>query len=876
MNKNITRVLSLVMALIMMLAVCATLASCGNKKTDDPANNQPGTQNGGTNPGGTPVKLDYTYKSGTTALGSNWNPHAWDTNSDQSMLGYVTSPFVDMSILSTADGGTYQWVYEMATAITDVTAANQGDLTKYGVTLPKNEDGSVKTADQVTEGFVYEIKLNPEAKWENGEKITADDYIYSMQQLLDSKMRNFRANLYYSGESAVAGGAAYYNSESPIYTPIVPAYGKDETPDYSFDVTTNEIFLDLNTKGMTLADYSFAEIKNDYGYIRDVKNDEGEIVVPGATYFNELAKEANPYGVIKITNANKDKVLVIMDQYLSAFKMSIYNEDGSVSEELFKEFVFYLSGYGDKVSYDAVGCYKVDDYTIRYVCQNYLELNYFLTSCTSTWLVYKPLYEAGKKEEAGLIVTNYGTSKETTMSYGTYRMESLQDNKQVIYVQNENWYGWEKNADGTAKKDEEGNLISYTNFLVDGEKVRQYTTTKIQIDVMTEDAMKNAFLKGELSEWAPSADELSQYAMSDKLIQVDETYTMSFFFNTGLEALQELDASEKNINSVVLNNYNFRKAMSLAINRAEFVTATAGYKPAFSLMNSLYHYDIYNDPTSSYRNTDEAMKAIVNLYGVKYGEGETYKTLKEAHDSITGYNLTEAKALMKTACEELVAAGLYTAGQPIKIQIGWAKGALTSDDNKQVALLNKYINEAVKEAGFGEVTFEAIGNIQDRYGDVPKGVYAIGYGAWGGAAFYPFRNMQVYCDTVEYAGKINETGCWDPSTTELTINIGGKDVTMTWQDWSRACSTGEYAQADFATKLKITSTMEEEFLKFYYRIPLCGTTIASLLTFQMEYYTTEYNVMYGFGGLRLMSYNYDDAAWAEEVAALGGELNYAG
>lgn len=871
MNKNITRVLSLVMALIMMLAVCATLASCGNKKTDDPANNQPGTQNGGTtNPDGTPVKLNYTYKSGTTALGTAWNPHNWETNADQSMLNYISSPFVDMSILSTENGGTYQWVYEMATGVKDVTKDHQDDLTKYGAKLNGADPATIES------GYVYEIALNPNAAWENGVKITADDYIYSMEMLLHPKFRNFRANLYYSGESAVAGGAKFYESGAPIYAPIVPAYGEGETPDYSFDVTTNEIFLDLNTTGMTLAGYSFAEIKNDYGFIRDVKNDAGEIVVPGATYFTELAKETNPYGVIKITNANKDKVLVIMDQYLSAFKMSIYNEDGSVNEELFKEFVFYLSGYGEKVDYSAVGCYKVDDYTIRYVCEQYLDLNYFLTSLTSTWLVYKPLYEAGIDKTGELWTTDYCTSLETTISYGTYKMESLQDAKQVVFVQNENWYGFEKNADGTPKLDEEGNLISYTNFLVDGEKVRQYTTTKIQIDVMTEDAMKNAFLKGELSEWAPSADELSQYAMSDKLIQVDETYTMSFFFNTGLETLQELDATEKNINSVVLNNYNFRKAMSLAINRAEFVTATAGYKPAFSLMNSLYHYDIYNDPTSSYRNTEEAMKAIVNLYGVKYGEGETYKTLKEAHDSITGYNLTEAKALMKTACEELVAAGLYTAGQPVKIQIGWAKGALTSDDNKQVALLNKYINDAVKESGFGEVTFEAIGNIQDRYGDVPKGVYAIGYGAWGGAALYPFRNMQCYCDTEQYAGQINETGCWDPATTNLTINIGGEDVTMTWQDWSRACSTGEYAQADFATKLKITSTMEEEFLKFYYRIPLCGTTIASLLTFQMEYYTTEYNIMYGFGGLRLMSYNYDDAAWAEEVAALGGELNYAG
>lgn len=866
MNKTITRVLSLVMALIMMLAVCATLASCADKKTDDPANNNQGS-NGG-NEGQTPVnpdgvKLDYTYKSGTTALGTAWNPHNWETNADNSMLSYISSPFVDMSIKTTGNGGVYQWVYEMATEVKDVTAANQADLTKYDVKLNGADPATI------TEGYVYEIKLNPNASWENGVKITADDYIYSMEMLLHPKFRNYRANLYYSGESAVAGGAKFYESGAPIYAPIVPAYGSGETPDYSFDmeaaIAEGTLYINVTTTAMTLYNVSLVDLNKNYLGSKEVGD-----------AFTKLAEDANPYGYTKITPDNKDLAFNAVKTLAAIFGVS--DPTSADAEGILKEALFvFTNTYGDEANYaDTVGCYKVDDYTIRYVCEQYLDLNYFLTSLTSTWLVYKPLYEAGIDKTGELWTTNYCTSLETTISYGTYKMESLQDAKQVVFVQNENWYGFEKNADGTAKKDEEGNLISYTNFLVDGEKVRQYTTTKIQIDVMTEDAMKNAFLKGELSEWSPSADELSQYTMSEKLIQVDETYTMSFFFNNNLETLKNLDATEKNINSVVLNNYNFRKAMSLAINRAEFVTATAGYKPAFSLMNSLYHYDIYNDPTSSYRNTDEAMQAIVNLYGVEYGEGKTYATLKDAHDSITGYNLTEAKALMATACQELVAAGLYTAGQPVKIQIGWAKGALTSDDNKQVALLNKYINEAAAAAGFGEITFEAIGNIQDRYKAVPAGEYAIGYGAWGGAAFYPFRNMQVYCDTEEYAGQINETGCWNPATTDLTININGEDVTMTWQDWSRACSTGEYATADFATKLKITSTMEEEFLKFYYRIPLCGTAIASLLTYQMEYYTTEYNIMYGFGGLRLMSYNYDDATWAQVVAEEGGTLDYAG
>ena len=108
---------------------------------------------------------------------------------------------------------------EAATSVTDVTADNQGDLTKYEVTLPEGQ-----TAEQTEKGFVFEIKLNPDMKWENGEVINADSYIYSMKALLDPAMKNYRANLYYAGESAVAGGDDYYYAGSTAWIDAASAY----------------------------------------------------------------------------------------------------------------------------------------------------------------------------------------------------------------------------------------------------------------------------------------------------------------------------------------------------------------------------------------------------------------------------------------------------------------------------------------------------------------------------------------------------------------------------------------------------------------------------------------------------------------------------
>lgn len=826
MSKNLSKLLALVLALAMVFALAAcgeTTATTVETPTEAPAEpaSEPSAEPA-TEPAAPAEPVSYTYNAYSSSLGNNWNPHTWETNADDAVNGYITSPFVDMSILD-SENGVYQWVYEMATEVNDVTADHQDDLTKYAVVLPEGTDPA-----SVTDGYVFEIKLNPNAKWANGEDITADDYIYSMQQLLAPEMHNYRANLYVAGESALAGAAAYYYQGTTAYLPI----GVD-TSTFLENGSVEDLYVDT---------FNFWGAE---GYV----DADGNEVPQYVSVLDEVAYSADGAGDDEFTGAS----------------LYEYFAPGGPYESYAGDYLFIAQTYEDGVSYDTVGCYKVDDYTIIYVNQTHIDFNYFLTSLTSTWLVYEDLYEAGKDTSGELVTTNYGTSPETTMAYGPYMFESMQADKQMVFVQNPNWYGWEDDGNG--------NLVSYTNFEVDGERQQQYVTTRIVIDVMDDNAAKQAFLKGELSSWTPNAEELVTYAASDQLYKVDETYTMSFFFNTNVDMLKAMDESKGNTNSVVLSNINFRKAFSLGIDRAEWVTATSGFKPAFSLLNSLYFYDIYNDPTSSYRNSDQAMRAIVNLYGVEYGEGKAYATLKEAHDSINGYNLTEAKNLMKTACEELVAEGLYTEGDPIVIRVAYKKGTLDSPDNNQIALMNKYINAAAEGSGFGPITLEAVGNIDDRYGAVPAGEFAIGYGAWGGAAFYPFRNLQVYCDPDQYS--INEAADWDPTTEMLTIEIDGEEVTMTWQQWSGALvGSGPYAGADFETKLDVLSTMEELYLAKYYRIPLAGSTSCELLSFKNSYFTEDYNIMYGFGGLRLMRYNYNDAEWADFVASQGGELHY--
>lgn len=664
---------------------------------------------------------EYTYRTYTTALGTNWNPHTWETSGDRIIMEYLTTPLVSTFPRDT-DEGTYQWSYDLAESVVDVTSEHKEDLVRFGSDL-----GELSLSD-IDEGYVFEVTLRSGLMFEGGKKITSRDFVRSMELLLDPKMKNSRANNYKTGEAAVAGAVEYTAGES---------------------------------------------------------------------------------------------------------------------------------------EFSSVGIYEVDERTFRYVTESYIEFNYLLSSFSSNWLVEEERYLAGRDTTGELVSTDYNTSLATTVSTGPYRIASHQDEKELVLVRNEWWYGWQT-GDG-------GRIFSMTEALIDGERREQYMSTKVVISVMDNSTAKQAFQRGELSSYTPSASEYSALRYNEGLYTSGETYTMSLFFNTDREALLRMDRSRGNLNSVVLSSPSFRRGISLAIDRAELTLATEGHTPEFCLLNSLYYYDIYDDPNSSYRESEAAKRAILALYGTKYGEGTPYPTLDDAYDSLSGYNLAEAKAAFAEALDELVRDGLYNEGDPVRIKVAWAKGAVSSDENQQVALLNRYINLAAGEVGFGKITLEPEGQIANRYSAVPNGEYAIGYGAWGGAAFYPFRNMQVYMDP-DYQS-LHEAACWDPTVETLTLDVLGDPVTMTYQAWSRSMTgTGVYSRLKNDEKLAILAALESSFLARYYRIPLTASTVSELLSESVSYYTDRYNVMYGFGGFRLMKFAYDDAEWAEYVRSIGGRI----
>ena len=177
-------------------------------------------------------KDSYTFRDYTKQLGATWNPHAWKTTADKSIMQYLQTPLVQ-AVAPDTDSGSYQWAFKAATSIEDVTAANKGDLTKFKVTLPSGQ-----SADQVEKGYVFEIKLNPDMKWQDGTAINADTYIYSLKQLLDPTMKNYRASSFFSSEAALAGAFTYANYlNKDVYQPV------------SYKNASGKIYMDTEAMG---------------------------------------------------------------------------------------------------------------------------------------------------------------------------------------------------------------------------------------------------------------------------------------------------------------------------------------------------------------------------------------------------------------------------------------------------------------------------------------------------------------------------------------------------------------------------------------------------------------------------------------------------
>lgn len=793
---------------------------------------------------------EFVYKDSVSTLASNWNPHTYETSDDGYLADFIQTGLYGFYFNDELRAVEGKEAYKGYVIEPEMAAAMPVDVTKE----IKAAHPEFNIPADAEEGYAYVIDLNPNAKWQDGTPINADTYVYSMKQLFNPLLKNYRASDYMDSDFVIANAKNYFYQGTDAYNVI--------------GVYTSEY---LNGDDSKIADlyincWDFWGAK---GYI----DADGNKVPQWVSVLDEVVYSADGAGD---------------DAFSGAELYADYFAPGADYEDYAAEYVAYKVSYAADFDFANVGIMKTGDYQITLVLGKSLAGFLLLYNLSGNWIVYQPYYDAciAPIEGTDAYANTYCSSVENTMSYGPYKLTAFQADKAMTFERNENWYGY---TDGKhVYQDPEDGLI-----------YPMYQTTKIETQVVAEaSTRKLMFLSGQLMGYGLQSEDFDEYRNSDYCYVTPDETIYFFIFNgfmdaiKGREAADDFDTTKFDLETLTLQS--FRKAVAVTYDKEALCAAVSPARSGgYGLIGNNYIYD--PDTGSKYRDTDQAKQALCDFYSVDVSK---FASLDDAVDSITGYDEVAAKALYKQAYDEALAAGYITdtdndGVSDQAIEITYSSSASSAFIVKTLDYLNTKMNEVTQGTPFaGKISFvesAPLGN--DWSTKLKAGLTDTCLAGWSGSALNPFSLSDLYTNP----SKQYDAKWFDSSSVSFTLNVNtssiksGKttmeDVTMTLKQWSDALNGATIELngksynfgdgiADVETRLNILAKIEYTVLMTYDYIPMLQNAGMSLLSQQVYYVVEDYNVILGRGGITYMKYNYDETQWAEYVAAQGGALKY--
>jgi len=507
-----------------------------------------------------------------------------------------------------------------------------------------------------------------------------------------------------------------------------------------------------------------------------------------------------------------------------------------------------------------VGWFALSERELCFVMDNPLS-GFYLKYNLPAPLVHIATYDACASVTDGIYANRYGTSVETTKSYGPYKLTAFQADKQYTLTRNENYYAL---TDST------------------------YQTTAIVVDYVKEASTRlQMFRQGKLDAYTLTIDDLRDYQMSDFAYHFtgDTTYAMAF--NPNFDALQA--AQQKagaGINKTILTLKEFRMAMSFALDRNAFCQAASPLNnPGYGLFSG--QIIAHPDTGTPYRSTPGAKAVLAAFWGVEYGPGNRYETIDDAIASITGYDLTRARELFDAAYDKAVVQGLMGENDRIELRIGTPNSTSAFYNNGYEFLVNNYTRAVQGTKLEGKLTFSRDDTLGNAFsGALKKNQVDMLFGVgWTGSALDPYDLMEAYL-TPNYQ--------YDPATDysalTVTVAVEGDSYTASAANWlaimngqTRTVTAADGTQLPYScgaadgkpeARLAILSALEGAVLQNYNFIPLMDKAGAELRGRQVKFRTEDYIYAVGFGGIKYYTYAYSDAQWEAFVAKNGGLLDY--
>lgn len=810
--------LLMLIAMVLVVVLCASvLTACKKDKGNGDGNvTKPGT-------GWEDPKM-YTMREYTAQMPSQWCTILSSDNVNNTMESYFTSAFYEFNYKFDANGkivpGAYTVEYSAATKLEDVTKKYAG---KYGL------------AADAEKGQAFAMTLRNDLKWDDGTPIKAADFVYTMSQQLSPKYLFATASNYYSGNYVIHNAQNYVKQGQkgmfPAYS-VMKEYNVADDAKLIYSTTNSRVA----EKGLT-----------------------PEVIVAAFGIEGMTVEKINALNGKSLADIKKDAALnETWEALLGAWKTDPNEElDFFETEYEYPAMDFSEVGYfvGDN-EYELV---MVIDGTLRPLDEEG-NLTYEAGYYFSGWpLVKKDLWERCEDQSKTPYANSYCTTQEKSASWGPYKLTYYQDQKTYTVSRNDKWFGY--------------GLPQYAN---------QYQTDAIVTEKIEEwDTAWLAFQKGNLDGIGMDVKIAADYRTSKRAYFTPETWT--FDLNIQSNAISRTDKR----NNLLLNYADFRKAISLSLDRDDYCAKNnPSSQAALGLLNSMYYYDVENGKV--YRDSIQAKEAILNAYGATKNEdgswkvGETtYTDIEDALDATTGYNLTLARQLVESAIAQAKKDGKYSDGEEIILTYGIETQTANTDRAKnwfQAAFDNMTKGTSIE----GKIKIEYFMFSSATWSEqFSKGEYDLCFVAWGQAAFNP---AYLLCETQISAENRYATN-WDPKTVSVTVkatpDADHKDGIYTYnlEQWRLILQGKDGCPVNFKNfpiedQLAALGAVETAILKEYYSIPVFSRYSASLMGYKVDYVSYEYNTFMGYGGIRYMTFNYDDTAWAEFVASNNNILNY--
>lgn len=824
--------LLMLIAMVLVVVLCASvLTACKKDKGNGDGNvTKPGT-------GWEDPKM-YTMREYTAQMPSQWCTILSSDNVNNTMESYFTSAFYEFNYKFDANGkivpGAYTVEYSAATKLEDVTKKYAG---KYGL------------AADAEKGQAFAMTLRNDLKWDDGTPIKAADFVYTMMQQLSPKYLFATASNYYSGNYVIHNAQNYVKQGQ-----------KGWFDNGNMNLAYSDLALGADGKYALKGNECTIALKKPLVWLQG--NTLDSYVTNAPQYFDTAAYAS----LLALADANGDVAVTAESLALLTTVITAKAAWGETKENTVG--YMYVNYEYPAMDFSEVGYFVGDnEYELVMVIDGTLNpldaegnLTYEAGYYFSKWpLVKKDLWERCEDQSKTPYANSYCTTQEKSASWGPYKLTKYQDQKTYTVSRNDKWFGY--------------GLPQYAN---------QYQTDAIVTEKIEEwDTAWLAFQKGNLDGIGMDVKIAADYRTSKRAYFTPETYT--FDLNIQSNATSKTDKR----NNLLLNYADFRKAISLSLDRDDYCAKNnPSSQAALGLLNSMYYYDVENGKV--YRDTIQAKEAILNAYGAtknadgswKVGE-TTYTDIEDALDATTGYNLTLARQLVESAVAQAKKDGKYSDGDEIILKYGIETQSANTDRVKnwfQAAFDNMTKGTSIEGKVKIEYFFFSSATWSEQFAD---GEYDLCFGAWGNA---PFNPAYLLCET-QISDENRYAVKWDPTTVEVTVKATPDDkhkdgnYTYNLAQWRLILQGKDGCPVNFKNfpmedQLAALGAVETAILKAYYSIPVFSRYSASLMGYKVDYISYEYNTFMGYGGIRYMTFNYDDTAWAEFVASNNNILKY--